>query len=225
MIGVSGVVKSYGRTQVLRGISCEVGEGHTVILGASGSGKSTFLSVLSGLETPDEGRVVCCGEEISRMNERERTQFRKAHVGFVFQQYYLLPHLTVRQNVRMGAALVGNGEFDGLIDALGLAPLSHKRPSELSGGEQQRVCIARALAKRPQVLFLDEPTGALDEDTGRKVLDLLLRLQREWQFAMITVTHNANIAETADCVFRLASGKLVGVQKNERPRSAFEIGW
>ncbi len=153
MIGVSGIVKSYGRTQVLRGISCEVGEGHTVILGASGSGKSTFLSVLSGLETPDEGRVVCCGEEISRMNERERTQFRKAHVGFVFQQYYLLPHLTVRQNVRMGAALVGNGEFDGLIDALGLAPLSHKRPSELSGGEQQRVCIARALAKRPQVLF------------------------------------------------------------------------
>lgn len=225
MIEAFDVVKSYGRTQVLRGVSCCAGEEHTVILGASGSGKSTLLSMLSGLETPDSGRVVCCGEEISRMNERERTRFRKQYVGFVFQQYYLLPHLSVRQNVRMGAALAGKEDFDGVLDALGISALSKKFPSELSGGEQQRVCIARALAKCPKVLFLDEPTGALDEDTGRNVLDLLLRLRRERKFAMITVTHNANIAETADCVLRLASGRLVSTQRNASPKTAFEIGW
>ncbi len=230
MIVAENVTKSYAngrtQTQVLKGVSLEVKKGElAVVLGASGSGKSTLLSVLSGLETPDSGRVVADGEEISAMSEGERTKFRRRAVGFVFQQYFLLPHLTAEKNVKLGADLAKNGSYGEILAAVGLGEKRKKYPSELSGGEQQRVSIARAVAKNPKILFLDEPTGALDEETGRSVIDYLLKLQRERGFTAVMVTHNENLSETADRVIRMNSGKIIAVNQNGRKKSAYEIGW
>ncbi len=230
MIFAENVTKSYAngrtQTQVLKDVSLEVKKGElAVVLGASGSGKSTLLSVLSGLETPDSGRVVADGEEISAMSEGERTKFRRRAVGFVFQQYFLLPHLTAEKNVKLGADLAKNGSYGDILAAVGLGEKRKKYPSELSGGEQQRVSIARAVAKNPKILFLDEPTGALDEETGRSVIDYLLKLQRERGFTAVMVTHNENLAETADRVIRMNSGKIIAVNQNGRKKSAYEIGW
>ena len=230
MIFAENVTKSYAngrtQTQVLKGVSLEVKKGElAVVLGASGSGKSTLLSVLSGLETPDSGRVVADGEEISAMSEGERTKFRRRAVGFVFQQYFLLPHLTAEKNVKLGADLAKNGSYGEILAAVGLGEKRKKYPSELSGGEQQRVSIARAVAKNPKILFLDEPTGALDEETGRSVIDYLLKLQRERGLTAVMVTHNENLSETADRVIRMNSGKIIAVNQNGRKKSAYEIGW
>ena len=164
MIIAENLKKSYknGKVEVLKGISLEIGDGQfAVITGASGSGKSTLMSVLSGLEPCTEGKILYGGEEITAMNEKQLTAFRRREVGFIFQQYYLLPHLSVDKNVRLGADLAGNKNYREIIERVGLADKLKCRPSELSGGEQQRVCIARALAKNPRVLFLDEPTGAV----------------------------------------------------------------
>lgn len=215
-----------GKVEVLKGISLEIIDGSfTVILGASGSGKSTLLSVLSGLESPDEGMVSCNGEELTLMTEKERTDFRKRTVGFVFQQYYLLPHLTVDKNVRLGANLVKNNNYEELIKGVGLWDKRNSKPSELSGGEQQRVSIARALAKKPKLLFLDEPTGALDEETGRSVLDYIFRMKQAIGFTAVMVTHNVNIAETADTIIYMNSGKISECRSNPIPKSVSEIGW
>ena len=228
MIKAENVVKTYngGKTVVLKGVSLEVKEGEKVaILGASGSGKSTLLSVLSGLERVDSGKIMYGERELSSMTEKQLTEFRRNTVGFIFQQYNLLPHLSVENNVKMGADLVGNKEFREIIKAVGLESKLKNKPSELSGGEQQRVCIARALAKLPKVLFLDEPTGALDEQTGRDVLDYIVKLKREQGFTMIMVTHNENIAQMADTVIRINSGRIEEVIKNTSPKTAYEIGW
>ena len=172
MIQVKEVTKSYGtdknRFPVLKGISLVLKDGDfAVILGASGSGKSTLLHVISGLERPDNGQVWYGETELTSLSDKELTEFRKENTGFIFQQYYLLPQMDVDKNVKMGADLAGNREYRTVIEAVGLAEKLHKYPSQLSGGEQQRVSVARALAKNPRVLFLDEPTGALDEETGR----------------------------------------------------------
>ena len=164
MIRVQDIIKSYGsgesRFQVLQGISLEMRDGDfVVILGASGSGKSTFLNVISGLERPDSGKVFYGGTDITVLSDNELTAFRKENVGFIFQQYYLLPNMDVDKNVKMGADLAGNKDYKTVIAAVGLGEKLHKYPSGLSGGEQQRVSVARALAKKPRVLFLDEPTG------------------------------------------------------------------
>lgn len=228
MISARDVVKSYnnGAVKVLNGVSLDVESGKlAVILGASGSGKSTLLSVLSGLEKPDSGHVTVDGESIDGYGEKQLTKFRRDKVGFVFQQYYLLEHLTVDGNVRLGADLAGNKNYRDIIAAVGLADRLKSKPSELSGGEQQRVCIARALAKLPSILFLDEPTGALDEETGRSVLDYLLKLQSEQGFTAVMVTHNKNIAETADRVIKINSGKAAGVTTNSVKKTAYEIEW
>lgn len=226
MITARDVYKSFGTTAVLKGISLDIDDGElAVILGASGSGKSTLLSVLSGLERADGGSVVCDGYALSEMSEKQLTEFRRRTVGFVFQQYYLLEHLSVDANVRLGADLVGNKNYRDVIAAVGLADRLKAKPSELSGGEQQRVCIARALAKRPRVLFLDEPTGALDENTGRAVLDYVLKLKRELGFTAVMVTHNRNIAETADKTITVNSGIVVNSVNNPSPKTAYEIGW
>ena len=228
MINAQNIFKSYnnGAVQVLKDISLEIENGaFTVILGASGSGKSTLMSVLSGLERPDSGNVVCGGEDLTAMNDKQLTEFRKRQVGFIFQQYYLLSHLSVDSNVKLGADLAGNKDYRKIIEQIGLGEKLKSRPYELSGGEQQRVCIARALAKKPNVLFLDEPTGALDEKTGREVLDYISRLKKECGFTMIMVTHNENIAQTADIVVRINSGKIVETYKNKSPKTAYEIGW
>lgn len=230
MIKAENIRKSYGfadnKTEILKGVSLNVGDGDTaVILGASGSGKSTLLNVVSGLERPDSGSVFYDGEDISGLSDDKLTAFRKRKIGFIFQQYYLLPNLTVDRNVKMGAELAGNKNYAEVIDALGLSEKRNKFPHELSGGEQQRVSAARALAKKPEVLFLDEPTGALDEETGRSVLDYIGKLQNELKFTIIMVTHNANIAEMAKTVIRMNSGKIIGQYHNETQKTAYEIGW
>lgn len=229
MIKAENIVKSYtnGRTvtEVLKDISLEITGGLSVILGASGSGKSTLLSVLSGLETPDRGKVFCAGEELTSMTDKERTEFRRRKVAFVFQQYFLLPHLTAEKNVKLGADLAGNKDFMSVIEAVGLGDKKNKFPAELSGGEQQRVSIARALVKNPEILFLDEPTGALDEATGRSVIDTVCRLQKEKGFTAVMVTHNRNLARIADTVIEMNSGRIADFYKNESPEDAYGIGW
>lgn len=230
MINIKNLQKSYGngesRNKVLKGVSLDIKDGDfMVILGASGSGKSTLLNVISGLEPADTGIVSYNGRDISNMNDAEITLFRKETIGYVFQQYFLLPNLNVDKNVKMGADLVGNKNYRSLIEAVGLGDKQKKYPHELSGGEQQRVSIARALAKQPQVLFLDEPTGALDEATGRMVLELICKLQREMGFTMVMVTHNQNIAEMADTVVSMNSGRIVKLSHNDNPKSADEIAW
>ncbi|MFR1517733.1 MAG: ABC transporter ATP-binding protein [Clostridia bacterium] len=230
MIDIQNVTKSYGagenRTQVLKGISFKIAEeDFAVILGASGSGKSTLLNIVSGLERPDDGAVLYDGEDITRCSDPELTLFRKNNVGFLFQQYYLLPDLNVDRNVKMGADLAGNHDYKRIIEAVGLGGKLHKYPSELSGGEQQRVSIARTLAKQPKVLFLDEPTGALDEETGRQVLDYICRLQKEYHYAILLVTHNSNIADMAKTVIKMNSGKITETFFNKAQKNAYEIGW
>lgn len=230
MMVVSDIVKSYGngenKNQVLKGISLQIADGDfTVILGASGSGKSTFLNIISGLERPDSGSIVYGTSDITKLSNNELTQFRKDNIGFIFQQYYLLPNMTVEKNVRMGADLADNKEYREIINAVGLEDKAKKYPSELSGGEQQRVAVARALAKKPKVLFLDEPTGALDEQTGRQVLDYIYKLHKEHSFAIVMITHNQNIAEMANTVVKMNSGKILEVYSNEKQKTAYEIGW
>ncbi len=230
MIHAQSIIKYYGfgesRFQALLGIDLDIAEGESaVILGASGSGKSTLLNILSGLERPDGGNVFYGDEDITALSDSALTRFRRDNIGFVFQQYYLLSGMTVKKNVRMGADLASNSEYIDIIKAVGLGEKLEKYPSQLSGGEQQRVAIARAIAKKPKVLFADEPTGALDESTGRQVLDFMLKLQSELGFTLIMVTHNANIAQTAKTVIKMNSGRIESVTKNDSIRTAFEIGW
>ena len=230
MIEAKQITKAYGtggsRTEVLKGIDLQIGDGaFVVILGASGSGKSTLLHCLSGLERVDGGSVTVDGQVITSLSDKALTKFRRDHVGFIFQQYYLLPDMTVEKNVRMGADLAGNGEYRSLIKSVGLAEKAAKYPAELSGGEQQRAAIARALAKKPKILFLDEPTGALDEQTGRQVLDLIDRLHGEQGFTLVMVTHNEQIAQMADTVIRMNSGRIAEVHANAARKTAYQIGW
>ncbi len=230
MIEAKEITKSYGsgesRFKVLKGISLKINDGDfIVILGASGSGKSTLLNVLSGLESPDGGSVFYGGTDIAALPDRELTLFRRKNIGFIFQQYYLLPNMNVEKNVKMGADLAANRDYREIIEAVGLGKKLRKYPGELSGGEQQRAAVARALAKKPEFLFLDEPTGALDEDTGRQVLDYICRLKKEYGFTVIMVTHNQNIAEMADTVIKMNSGKIAGSYANPAPKTAYEIGW
>ena len=226
MIKAENLVKSYNGNQVLKGVSLEIENGgFVVITGASGSGKSTLMNVLSGLERADGGTVEYDGESLKNKSEAQLTEFRRRKIGFIFQQYYLLSHLSVENKVKMGAYLAGNKEYLSVISAVGLGDKLKSKPSQLSGGEQQRVCIARALAKNPEVLFLDEPTGALDESTGREVLNYIANLKRERGFTLIMVTHNLNVAEMAETVIKMNSGRIVETYKNEAQKSAYEIGW
>ena len=226
MIELKGVRKSYGANEVLKGIDLGIEEqDYLVILGASGSGKSTLLNILSGLEKPDQGEVLYDGENIASLSESQLTKFRKDNIAFIFQQYYLLQELTVEQNVKMGAHLAKNQDYLPIIEAMGLKEKLHQYPSELSGGEQQRVAIARALAKKPKVLFLDEPTGALDEATGRQILSYIAQMKKELGFTLVMVTHNEHIAQLANTVVRVNSGQIQGITVNEEPKSVEEIGW
>lgn len=230
MIKIEDLHKSYGtgdsRNEVLKGVSLTVEDGDfVVILGASGSGKLTLLNVISGLECADAGEIRYDEQNLAFMTDKELTHFRKEYIGFVFQQYFLLPNLSVDKNVKMGADLAGNREYRGIIDAIGLKDKLGKYPHELSGGEQQRVSVARALAKKPRVLYLDEPTGALDEQTGRMVLDYICNLKKKLGFTMVMVTHNQNIAGMADTVICMNSGRITRSYHNDKPRTAYEIAW
>ena len=230
MIKVENVKKSFGegtsKTDVLKGISLQIeNDDFVVLLGASGSGKTTLLNIMSGLETVDEGCVSYDDMDITKLSDKELTNFRKEKIAYIFQQYYLLPNLTVDKIVRMGADLANNKDYRKIIEAVGLSDKLDKYPSELSGGEQQRVAIARALAKKPEILYLDEPTGALDEATGRSVLDLIVKLKEKFGYTIVMVTHNQNIALMANTVIKMNSGKIVEVSKNDTKKNAFEIAW
>lgn len=230
MIEVKELVKFYGRGesrfQVLKNISLQIEDGDfAVITGASGSGKSTLLNVISGLERPEGGQVIYDGKDISALSDSQLTEFRRENIGFIFQQYYLLPNMNVAQNVKMGADLASNKNYEAVIEAVGLKDKLRKYPSELSGGEQQRVSVARALAKEPKFLFLDEPTGALDEQTGRQVLNYISELQKRYGFTIVMVTHNLNIAEMANTVIKMNSGKISETFTNKVRKTAYEIGW
>lgn len=230
MIKAREINKFYGsgesRFQVLKNISLTIEDGDfVVILGASGSGKSTLLNVLSGLERAESGQIFYDDTEITGLTDKELTAFRRKKIGFIFQQYYLLQNMNVGKNVKMGADLAVNSDYKAILKEVGLENKLHKFPSELSGGEQQRVSVARALAKRPEVLFLDEPTGALDEDTGRQVLQYISELQKEYGFTIIMVTHNLNIAEMAKTVIRMNNGKVSEVYTTQTQKTAYEIGW
>ena len=227
MITVSNIKKAYGeKNEVLKGFDLQITDGEfTVILGASGSGKSTFLNCLSGLERVDDGSIKYNDVDITELSDTALTKFRKDNIGFIFQQYYLLPNMTVEKNVRMGADLANNQKYEEIIKAVGLEEKAKKYPSELSGGEQQRVSVARALAKKPKVLFLDEPTGALDEKTGRQVLDYICKLHKEYGFTIVMVTHNQNIAEMANTVIKMNSGRIAEIYTNSTQKTAYEIGW
>lgn len=230
MISIKNIEKSYGTKEapvkVLKGISFDIKDkDFVVILGASGSGKSTLLNIISGIERADKGMVLYDNLDITELTDIELTAFRKDNTGFVFQQYYLLSNMNVDRNVKMCADLAGNRDYKKIIEAVGLKDKIKKYPSELSGGEQQRVSLARALAKKPAMLFLDEPTGALDEETGRLVLDYISKLQKEYGFTVVMVTHNENISEMAETVIKMNSGRIVDLYSNKLQKTAYEIGW
>lgn len=230
MIRISNLTKTYengeSKLYALNDVSIEIADNDfTVVLGPSGSGKSTLLNTVSGLELPDSGSVKYDGVEICGLSDKELTKFRRDKTAFVFQAYYLLPSLSAESNIKMGASLGGVKDFSGIIEAVGLKGKEKKLPRELSGGEQQRVSIARALAKQPAVLFCDEPTGALDEATGRQILKYLVELQREKGLCVVMVTHNSNIAAIATKVIKMNSGCVVEVIENSSPADVDSIGW
>ena len=197
-----------------------------VVLGPSGAGKSTLLNMLGGLDSPTEGTIVVGGKDISTLTPNELAEYRAASVGSVFQSYNLIPTLTVIENVALVKEIAPNPlSSHDMLAAVGLSDHIHQFPSELSGGEQQRVSIARALAKNPHILLCDEPTGALDSETGVMVLKLLLSMARDMGKTIIIVTHNQNIAKMADVVIRVKNGKIKACEEQDHPLSVEEVDW
>lgn len=197
-----------------------------VVLGPSGAGKSTLLNMLGGLDRPTGGTIIVDGRDISKLNGNELADYRAETVGFVFQFYNLIPTLTVLENVSL-VKEIAKGAFDAgkMLAEVGLADHMHNFPSELSGGEQQRVSIARALAKNPKILLCDEPTGALDSETGVVVLKLLLSMARNHNKTIVIVTHNQSIAKMADVVVKVKNGRVVSCEEQSEPMSADEVEW
>jgi putative ABC transport system ATP-binding protein len=222
-------VYQMGEVQVhaLRGVDLEIRRGELVVLlGPSGSGKSTLLNILGGLDTPTAGTALWRDHDLTRAGETELTRYRRDHVGFVFQFYNLIPSLTARENVALVTEMLPNAMAP--EEALGLVGLGDRLdffPAQLSGGEQQRRAIARAIAKRPDVLLCDEPTGALDYATGKLVLDVIARVNAELGTTAIVITHNAPIAKIADRVMRMADGRIAEVSVNATKLKPEEIAW
>ena len=226
-----GLTKVYrmGEVEVhaLRSVDIDLYEGELmVLLGASGSGKSTLLNILGGLDTPTRGEVHYRDHDLTAADDRGLTTFRRDHVGFVFQFYNLIPSLTALENVQLVTEIAADPmSASEALELVGLSERMNHFPSQLSGGEQQRVAIARAVAKRPEVLLCDEPTGALDYKTGKLVLEVIERVNRELGTTTAVITHNAAIADMADRVVRMQSGRVVEVRRNATKKRPAELSW
>ncbi len=213
--------------KALDNVSFTLDEGKfIVILGPSGAGKSTLLNLLGGLDNASEGQIIVDGKDISTLTSNEMAEYRASTVGFVFQFYNLIPTLTVKENVDLVAEIVPHAfPSEKMLEEVGLSDHLNNFPSELSGGEQQRVSIARALAKNPKIILCDEPTGALDSQTGVLVLKLLLSMAKNYGKTIVIVTHNQNIAKMADEIIRVKNGKIFSIENQDNPLNADEVDW
>jgi putative ABC transport system ATP-binding protein len=231
IFAVRDLTKTYrsGEVEVhaLRGVDLDIRPREVVVLlGPSGSGKSTLLNIMGGLDHPTRGSLFFRGRELSGLDDRGLTAYRRQHVGFVFQFYNLVPSLTAYENVALVTEIANDPmRPDEALTLVGLQSRMHHFPAELSGGEQQRVAIARAIAKRPDVLLCDEPTGALDSKTGIRVIEALLGANAQLGTTTLIITHNASIQDVADRVLSFADGRISGIRQNEKRRSAAELSW
>jgi putative ABC transport system ATP-binding protein len=231
MISLRGVRKSYGEgevaVQALRGVDLEIWpEEFVVLLGPSGSGKTTLLNLIGGIEPASAGEIEVSRRDVTDLDEEGRTAFRRETVGFIFQFFNLIPTLTALENVELVAELGHGADRSAeMLERVGLGDRLDHFPAQLSGGEQQRVAVARALAGGPRILLGDEPTGALDLETGRTVLALLHELSHEMEQTVLLVTHNASIARMADRVLRMRDGRVIGDERNEVPAPAEQLDW
>lgn len=223
--------KSFGsgnnRTEVLKGIEFTANKGEIcVLLGPSGSGKSTLLNIIGEIDSPDDGYVAIEGEKMKDMTEKALTRYRRRHLGYIFQMYNLIPNLNVKENIEVGAYLSEKPlEIDDLLKTLGLYEHRHKLPNQLSGGQQQRTAIGRAIVKNPDILLCDEPTGALDYNTSKDILNLIEEVNHKYGNTVIMVTHNDAIKYMADRVVQLRDGQIRKNYCNEKKISAVDLDW
>lgn len=231
LLSARGLTKVYDtgdvKVHALRGVDLDINRGEfLVMLGASGSGKSTLLNILGGLDRPTDGEVLFGEEPLSRKSDAGLTRYRRNHVGFIFQFYNLVPSLTARENVALVTEIARDPiPPEEALAMVGLGDRIDHFPAELSGGEQQRVAVARAIAKRPELLFCDEPTGALDSTTGVRVLEALDEVNRELGATTVVITHNIGIADMSDRTIRLSDGMIADVQIVERAKRPSELSW
>ena len=228
---IDTIKKSYGtgdsRVDVLKGINCGVNKGEIcVLLGPSGSGKSTLLNILGGIDKADSGSVTIGEDKIENFNDKQLSQYRRKHLGYIFQSYNLVPNLTVRENIEVGAYLSDKPlPIDELIELLGLEAHKNKRPNQLSGGQQQRTSIGRAIVKNPDLLLCDEPTGALDYNTSKEILKLIEDINNKYGSTIVIVTHNVAISQMAHQVINLHDGRIRSDEKNNNRLAAELIEW
>lgn len=228
---IQGIKKSFGSgsslVEVLKGIDLKIEKGEIcVLLGPSGSGKSTLLNIIGGIDQADEGYISINGEKTAEMDEKTLTMYRRKHLGYVFQMYNLIPNLTVRENVEVGAYLSDRAlDTDELLQTLGLYEQRHKLPNQLSGGQQQRTAIGRAIVKNPDILLCDEPTGALDYQTSKEILKLIETVNQKYENTVIMVTHNDAIKDMADRVVKLRDGMVRRNYENETRIPAEALEW
>ena len=230
-IEIQDIQKGFGagesRVEVLKGINISVDKGEfVVLLGPSGSGKSTLLNIIGGIDTPDKGDVIIDGGGMGKMNTKDLTNYRRKHLGYIFQMYNLIPNLTVRENIEVGAYLSKDPlDVNELLQTLGLYDHRNKLPNQLSGGQQQRTAIGRAIVKNPDILLCDEPTGALDFQTSKDILKLINRVNETYGNTIIMVTHNDAIKEMADRVIKLRDGQIRKDYRNEVRTPVDELDW
>ena len=228
---ISNIKKSFGngenKTEVLKGVNIQIEKGEIcVLLGPSGSGKSTLLNIIGGIDNADSGYISINGEKTKDMNEKRLTQYRRKHLGYVFQAYNLIPNLTVKENIEVGAYLSKSPlEIDELLKTLGLYEHRHKIPNQLSGGQQQRTAIGRAIVKNPDILLCDEPTGALDYKTSKEILKLMEDVNKKYGNTIVMVTHNDAIKNMEDRVVKMRDGQIRDNYKNKSKTPASELEW